>query len=344
MTVSAGGAGPPGARRLGRARRSRASGRTLGAAVVAVAVGLAVGDTVAPRPVARLALVGASAAGSLVGLVTLLAYLGVMMVADRKAMHGPARARRSRRRGSVGVRVVMLAGPQHRRHRHPRRSTSPPTCAPWATRSPSSPTRPRPTRFDLRRRAPVVARAGVRGCVGSLRGLRRLRGLVRGADVLHAHGHQAGLVAVARGAGHAAPRWSSASTTPSSAGGAATPGARPGPALVARRADLVTGASSDLVAEAARLGARDARLAAVPSPRVPGLLAPAPLADDASDARWPQSCCGENGIEPPTPDAPLVLTIARIAPQKDLDTLVEAAACAGRPTAPPRRVGGRRWR
>ena len=33
------------------------------------------------------------------------------------------------------------------------------------------------------------------GLRGSLRGLWRLRGLVRGADVVHAHGHQAGLVA-----------------------------------------------------------------------------------------------------------------------------------------------------
>src|SRR6476661_8073702 len=43
------------------------------------------------------------------------------------------------------------------------------------------------------------------GPLGSVRDLGRLRGLVRGADVVHAHGHQAGLVAVIASAGTRTP-------------------------------------------------------------------------------------------------------------------------------------------
>ena len=75
------------------------SGRTLGAAVVAVAVGLAVGDTVA-RGLSPDSLWSALGTGLLVGLVTLLAYLGVMMVADRKAMTALRERGRARRRGT----------------------------------------------------------------------------------------------------------------------------------------------------------------------------------------------------------------------------------------------------
>ncbi|KRF22629.1 murein biosynthesis integral membrane protein MurJ [Phycicoccus sp. Soil802] len=75
------------------------SGRTLGAAVVAAAVGLAVGDTVA-RGLSPDTLWSALGSGLLVGLVTLLAYLGVMMVADRKAMTALRERGRARRRGT----------------------------------------------------------------------------------------------------------------------------------------------------------------------------------------------------------------------------------------------------
>lgn len=75
------------------------AGRTLGAAVVAVAVGLAVGDTVA-RGLSPDSLWSALGSGLVVGLVTLLAYLGVMMVADRKAMKALRERGRSRRKGT----------------------------------------------------------------------------------------------------------------------------------------------------------------------------------------------------------------------------------------------------
>ena len=78
------------------------SGRTLGAAIVAVAVGLGVGDTVA-RGLAPDSLWSALGSGLLVGLVTLLAYLGVMMVGDRKAMTALRERGRSRRRATKGT-------------------------------------------------------------------------------------------------------------------------------------------------------------------------------------------------------------------------------------------------
>jgi putative peptidoglycan lipid II flippase len=76
------------------------AGRTLGAAVVAAAVGLAVGDTVA-RGLSPDSLWSALGSGLVVGLVTLLAYLGVMMVADRKAMKALRERGRSRRKGTA---------------------------------------------------------------------------------------------------------------------------------------------------------------------------------------------------------------------------------------------------
>lgn len=163
------------------------------------------------------------------------------------------------------------------------------------------------------------------GLLGSLRGLWRLRGLARGADVLHAHGHQAGLVAVVVAVGTGTPVVVSQHN--------AVLGAGPRRRLldgvlrlVARRATLVSGASSDLVDQAVRMGAQQARLAAVPSPRVPGLLEREPLADESRRALAAE-LLQENGIEA-QPGTPMVLTIARIAPQKDLATLVDAAATA----------------
>ena len=167
------------------------------------------------------------------------------------------------------------------------------------------------------------------GVLGSVRDLGRLRRLVRGADVVHAHGHQAGLVAVLAALGLRTP------VVVSQHNAVLVGGPRRWlldlvQRIVARRADLVTGASSDLVAESERLGAKNARLAAVPSPRVPGLLAQEPLGAEARHA-LAQELLRDNGISADingASDPALVLTIARIAPQKDLGTLVEAADSA----------------
>lgn len=176
---------------------------------------------------------------------------------------------------------------------------------------------------------------GSAGWVRSPLDLRRLRRLVSTADIVHAHGHQGGLLA-------------SLVTLPRHGADGARD-RRPGPKLivsqhnailpgsgrqalkrlaqrwVAGRADLVTGASSDLVAEALRFGAGRAELAEVPSPAVPGLLAQPP-ADPADRARIRQGLLTSLALEPVDLTLPLVVTICRIAPQKDLPVLVQTAA------------------
>jgi glycosyltransferase involved in cell wall biosynthesis len=161
-------------------------------------------------------------------------------------------------------------------------------------------------------------RTGLRGALTSLR---RLHGLARTSDVVHAHGHQAGLLSVLAATGTSTP-------VVVSQHNAVLPG--PGPralvsrvvqSLVARRATLVTGASSYLVEVARAHGARAARLAPVPSPRVPE-LADRPLVGVRERGLGARALLVAHGI--PTAGA-LVLTISRIAPQKSLDVLVEAA-------------------
>jgi glycosyltransferase involved in cell wall biosynthesis len=144
-----------------------------------------------------------------------------------------------------------------------------------------------------------------------------------GAAVVHAHGHQAGTVAAvldllvrptAPVAGRRIPlaiSWHNAVL----AGGAR--GALLGLAerWQARRADLVTGASEDLVARARALGARRAELAPVAS-ALPARSAPGD----------PGSVRAALGL---AAGVPVLLTVSRIAPQKDLDVLVDAAARLG---------------
>jgi len=177
-----------------------------------------------------------------------------------------------------------------------------------------------------------------------VRWLPRVRRLLAGADVVHAHGLRAGtLIACSlayslvgrrsrprsvlslHNALHSSLDSSFDSSLPGSRHGAMTlRGARARLAsgverLVVRSADLVTGASSDLVAVAVALGARAVELAPVPSPRVPGLLdQPLPSEGDRvvlAAALLPRA----------DSSLPLVLTISRIAPQKSLDVLVAAA-------------------
>lgn len=175
--------------------------------------------------------------------------------------------------------------------------------------------------FDLSD-ALVAWPGGGGGVVGAVRCLRTLRRTAATADVLHAQGHQAGLVGVLATWGLRTPVVVSQHNAVL-AGGWRRRLLDLAQRVVARRADLVTGASTDLVDEARRLGARDARLAPVPSPRVPVLLEATP-ADDAERRTLARDLLRENGVDAPD-DARLVLTIARIAPQKDLETLLEAA-------------------
>ncbi len=150
----------------------------------------------------------------------------------------------------------------------------------------------------------------------------RVMRLASGADIVHAHGHQAAVVAAVAVA-RARPR----PRLVVSLHNDLPPRLRTGPAsrLVGwalRRADLVTGASDDLVGLATDLGARRAELAAVASPRAAALLAE-PVPTPGERRLRAAHLLGVAGLEPSA--GPLVLTVSRIAPQKDLATLVAAA-------------------
>jgi glycosyltransferase involved in cell wall biosynthesis len=131
------------------------------------------------------------------------------------------------------------------------------------------------------------------------------------ATVLHAHGMQAGAIAALgnRTSRPAAPLVVSWHNAPLSSGvRRAAWFARAVP--VARAADVVLGASADLVALARKCGARDARA---------GLVAAPPFAGPLPDRSFARA---EMGLL----DRPFVLTVGRLAPQKDYPTLFTAAA------------------
>jgi glycosyltransferase involved in cell wall biosynthesis len=167
----------------------------------------------------------------------------------------------------------------------------------------------------------------VHGGVRAPRGLvdwHRIMRLACTVDVVHAHGHQAAVVAaVAVARARPRPRLVVSlhndlpPTGPSAAARARASVARRLLSWSLRRADLVTGASADLVELAGRLGARRTDLALVPSGAVADLLG-RPELDAAERAAFLAAA----GI---ATDRPVVLTVSRIAPQKDLPTLVQAA-------------------
>jgi glycosyltransferase involved in cell wall biosynthesis len=140
--------------------------------------------------------------------------------------------------------------------------------------------------------------------------VRRLRGLAQGADVVHAHGlRAAALVALAT----TRLRVPVVATLHNAA-----PDGRPARAVygalervVARRCDLVLGVSADLVARMAALGARRTGPAVVAAPP------PRTATRDRYDVH------AELGIDPRTS---LVVVVARLAPQKGLDLLLDALA------------------
>jgi glycosyltransferase involved in cell wall biosynthesis len=149
-----------------------------------------------------------------------------------------------------------------------------------------------------------------------LRALVGVRRLARRSDVVHAHGHQAGLVAVLATAGmrRRPPiviSWHNAVL----GGGPGRRGLALAERVQARRASLLTGASQDLVDRARELGVDGAELADVAAPS---------RATPATPAK-PGTL-----VTPATPVTPTVLTVSRIAPQKRLDVLVDAATLLSR--------------
>lgn len=155
--------------------------------------------------------------------------------------------------------------------------------------------------------------------------VRQLRVLAEDADVVHAHGLRAGaLAAIAVGA--VRPRTARPALVVTlhnlAVGGPRVRAISAAlEALVNRRADAVLGVSSDLVARARARGAAYAERALVPAP-------PRREASPLSDAQ--RTALGlDDGA------TALVLTVARLAPQKGLDLLADAAGLlavdSGRP-------------
>lgn len=131
----------------------------------------------------------------------------------------------------------------------------------------------------------------------------------RAADVVHAHGYKAGGLVAAMTPFGGPPfvlTWHNAvlGTTRSAAVG------RLVQRVLARTADLTLGASADLVAEAVRLGARDARLGPVAAP----VLRPARESRDQLRRSL--------GL---APTDVMVLSVTRLAPQKNLGMLADIA-------------------
>jgi putative peptidoglycan lipid II flippase len=145
------------------------------------------------------------------------------------------------------------------------------------------------------------------------RAVRRLRAVLADADLVHAHGVRAGLVAaLARGPAPLVVTWHNAvlgSGLRRAVGGLLE-------RVVARRADLTLAVSADLVARAGALGARSVRLAPVGSTR--------PVAERGRAATRAALLDGRD-------DRPVVVTIARLNAQKGLDVLVEAASMLPEP-------------
>ena len=142
--------------------------------------------------------------------------------------------------------------------------------------------------------------------------VRSLRRLLKGSDVVHAHGFRAGFVAAAAQPRDRWGRWPLVVTWHNSllAKGSRLRVLAVLERVVARRPDVTLGASEDLVERARSLGARDARLSPVAAP------------DLAAPTRSRQDVRGE--LE--AGDRPVVLTVGRLHPQKGYDLLLDAAA------------------
>jgi glycosyltransferase involved in cell wall biosynthesis len=157
-----------------------------------------------------------------------------------------------------------------------------------------------------------------------LRAVRRLRGLVTGVDVVHAHGLRAAALAVLAVLVTRGRRRPSVvvtlHNTPASGGSAALVSSAL-ERLVARGSDAVLVVSGDLGDRMGRLGAR----------RVERALVPAPHRDPSGPVGLVRARLrADLGVGEATV---MLLTVARLAPQKGLPVLLDAVAAlaSGRP-------------
>ena len=153
----------------------------------------------------------------------------------------------------------------------------------------------------------------------------RLRRVIAGADVVHSHGlRAAALTNLARAALPAPVRHVVTLHNAVLADGVRGRVSGLVERLAIRPADLVFGASADLVGRAHLLGARRAEFRAVPAPPLP------------EPGRRREASRAELGVPQ---DAALVLAVGRLAPQKSYSLLLDAVAELTAPDgAPPRRA------
>jgi glycosyltransferase involved in cell wall biosynthesis len=154
--------------------------------------------------------------------------------------------------------------------------------------------------------------------VNDLRSAARLRAITRGAGAVHAHGLRAGaLAAIALIGSRVRPGLVVTLHNAVTAGGAIGAVYRALEGVVARRADHVLVVSPDIGERMRGRGARHVGAAVVPAP---------PL---GQPSRSPQAVREDiSGLlgGPVPDDRPVLLTIARLAQQKGLETLLDAAA------------------
>ena len=203
--------------------------------------------------------------------------------------------------GGIGAHVLDLAGfLAHRGHQVV--VAAPPETGEW---------------FDFTGAGPGIAFAPVPIFAAphparDLPAVRALRRLIRGADAVHAHGVRAG--SLTRLALLRLPNPPRSVVTLHNA--MLATGARARllgvlERLAVRRADMVFGASGDLVDRARELGARHAGLGPIPAPPLP------PPARDRAQVR------ADFGLDP---SRPLLLAVGRLAPQKAYPVLLDALA------------------
>ncbi|SHJ04536.1 Glycosyltransferase involved in cell wall bisynthesis [Actinomyces denticolens] len=169
----------------------------------------------------------------------------------------------------------------------------------------------------------AVLGIGPRPALSDRSAVRRLAAIARGADVVHAHGLRAGSVAaLALGRRRRGRARLVVTLHNLPVGGRLTRlvGDRL-ESLVARRADVVLGVSPDLVERARARGAAGARLAIIPAPEE--AVGDADGHHGAGDRGTAEALAGAGG-------GPIILTVARLAPQKGLDLLLDAASILAR--------------